>query len=865
MKKMITGIIMAALFAVSASAANWTYTSTYPQTINDGDWWLNVGQTVVSGVTNLTVSGVRTNGTNPHVDLSKGFTSGTYKITSVAGFQNNQTLTAITLPSTLTNITSRAFRYCSNLVSSVVIPSGVTTIGSDAFENCVNLTDVTFAQPSALKTFERIFNGCSNLTSIVIPEGVTSLANAAFSGNVNLLNITLPSTLTNIGNSAFQNCGLTSIAIPEGITAIRSYTFSACFNLQSVTLPSTITYMDPYTFRYCSNLTSVVLSEGITSLGSYAFENCVSLPSVTLPSTLTNMGTGAFINNSNLTSVVIPEGSTVIGQDAFQNCGLTSVTLPSTITNMGIRAFRYCSNLTSVVMAEGFTSLGQTAFANCVSLTSVTLPSTLTNIESAAFSGCSSLTSIVIPESVTRINDFIFEYCFALTNVFFPGPYPVDMPFNRDIYGSSSSRMATNAVTYITLEHAESWVAATNNYVTGGMAALMNGSALWQSRPIRLLEVTYVTVNFVTGSTNVPRADITVGVGGTYHSIPATLSRAGYTFNGWFDEPVGGNRITNGVSVVKTTDHTLYAQWTGNNYTVYFNGNGGGTPSPSSKQVAYGGAYGDLATCVRAGYVLTGWFTATSGGEERTASSIVTNTANHTLYAQWEIPPVTVTVVPGKDGTTNTVDDIRITSGSIVRSNGYIVVSSGDSVCNSTDGVIYRKNGTTPVPAGSLIASNGTIFVAGLTLHPDGSVTIPSNGAIIIYISPVWTELTFPDGGIYNPVTQVVTLPDDKGEVDTNGQHTRTVPQALDIEYAAAPEIDWDNTVFTTNGCTVLGHTIFAKVSLTDTNDWIDITSQIPSLYTSTESAIVALIDPTQNEEYRFFRKRIRIKSLYQP
>ena len=98
-------------------------------------------------------------------------------------------------------------------------------------------------------------------------------------------------------------------------------------------------------------------------------------------------------------------------------------------------------------------------------------------------------------------------------------------------------------------------------------------------------------------------------------------------------------------SIVSTaSNHTLFAQWTANSYTVTFDANGGTTPTPASKSVTFGSAYGTLATTTRTGYTLVGWFTAASGGTQVTTASIVSTASNHTLFAQWTaLPTHTVT------------------------------------------------------------------------------------------------------------------------------------------------------------------------------------------------------------------------------
>jgi uncharacterized repeat protein (TIGR02543 family) len=126
---------------------------------------------------------------------------------------------------------------------------------------------------------------------------------------------------------------------------------------------------------------------------------------------------------------------------------------------------------------------------------------------------------------------------------------------------------------------------------------------------------------------------------GSAYGTLATTSRTGYSFAGWFTVASGGSQATTSTVVSTASDHTLYAHWTANNYTVSFDANGGSIPTPASKQVTFGSAYGTLATTSRTGYSFAGWFTASSGGTEVNAATIVSTASNHTLFAQWTVLP----------------------------------------------------------------------------------------------------------------------------------------------------------------------------------------------------------------------------------
>ena len=284
-----------------------------------------------------------------------------------------------------------AFYGCSGLTS-LTIPSGVTSIGDKAFR------------------------GCSKLTSLTIPSGVTSIGDWAFSGCSGLTSLTIPSSVTSIGNYAFYGCsGLTSLTLPSGVTSIGNYTFYGCRGLTSLTLPSSVTSIGNNAFTGCSGLTSLTLPSGVTSIGDYAFYGCSGLISLTLPSSVTSIGDWAFGYCSGLTSLTLPSGVTSIGNYVFFGCsGLTSLTLPSSVTSIGDYAFQNCSGLTSLTLPSGVTSIGNDAFYGCRGLTSMTIPSGVTSIGNDAFYGCSGLTSIyVYPENLPELESGIFSGCNA--------------------------------------------------------------------------------------------------------------------------------------------------------------------------------------------------------------------------------------------------------------------------------------------------------------------------------------------------------------------------------------------------------------------------------------------------------------------
>ena len=225
--------------------------------------------------------------------------------------------------------------------------------------------------------------GCIDATNVVIPativsDGqtyrVTSIDNNTFYQCYNLTSVTIPNSVTSIGEGAFEECGLTSMTIPNSITSIGNRAFYECCSLTSVTISNSVTSIDNETFSSCYALTSVTIPNSVTSIGERAFYDCYGLTSVTIPNSVTSIGNHAFWHCSGLTSVTIPNSVTSIGEGAFEECdGLTSVTIPNSVTSIGSYAFDRCDYLTSVIIPSSVTSIGNGAFNNCDRLTSVTV------------------------------------------------------------------------------------------------------------------------------------------------------------------------------------------------------------------------------------------------------------------------------------------------------------------------------------------------------------------------------------------------------------------------------------------------------------------------------------------------------------
>ncbi len=206
-----------------------------------------------------------------------------------------------------------------------------------------------------------------------------------------------------------------TVNIARGVTSIGYNAFYNCSSLESVTIPDSVTSIAHNAFFGCSSLESVTIPDSVTSIGSDAFYNCSSLASVTIPDSVTSIGNYAFYGCSSLASVTIPDSVTSIGYDAFYGCSsLESVTIPDSVTSIGYQTFRDCTSLTSITIPDSVTSIGSEAFRNCSSLASVTIPDGVTSIGYYAFSGCSKLVLELKKGSYaeTYANDNSIIYCY---------------------------------------------------------------------------------------------------------------------------------------------------------------------------------------------------------------------------------------------------------------------------------------------------------------------------------------------------------------------------------------------------------------------------------------------------------------------
>lgn len=462
-------------------------------------------------------------------------------------FAGCQTVTSIQIPDSVTSIGDWAFSGCSSL-KSITIGSSVTSIGEGAFFRCFELEDVYVTDleawlnisfdvpeeiyqseskgtehPNAYGNLHFLDENGNEMTSIVIPESVTSIRKMAFSSCKSLISVTMGNHVTSIDESAFAWCdSLSNIEIPNSVTMIDSSAFYRCYSLTSIVIPDSVTSIGWRAFAFCDSVTSVTIGKGVTIIYEDAFRDCTGIKDVyvTDVEAWLNISFGGLYyahpnwygvlhildeNGEEVTDLVIPEGVTSISDDLFHRCeALTSVVLPDSVTHIGDSAFSRCSSLVSVTLGNGVKSIGESAFHGCddaiyTEYQSVKYVGDAQNpyailigaidrklstyeihpdtkvIAARAFAICNNMTSITIPEGVVGIGEFAFTECTSLTSIVIPAS------IERIVRYAFSKCTALKSVTF---KNPNGWAGRIGDgsvyYVDFSASALSNSSTALQ-------------------------------------------------------------------------------------------------------------------------------------------------------------------------------------------------------------------------------------------------------------------------------------------------------------------------------------------------------------------------------------------------
>ena len=396
----------------------------------------------------------------------------------------------------------------------------------------------------------------NEIKKVIIQEGVTSIARGAFFDSQKLESVRLPDSIKTIDELAFGACtNLTDINIPDGLENLGNYVFGNCNKLKSISLPEKITEIGDNTFEGCAELEELIIHATECTFGMRAFYGCTKLSIHGHKGT--NVETYAVENSipfvpidengecgDNMHWILQTDGTLVISGSGAMYSGhesslwdsykdqIKKVVISEGVTSIGELAFYDYKNLESVSLPDGLKNIGACAFSYCSSLKEINIPDSLETIGNDAFCYCGMLEEFVAPEKVGRIEDYTFQGCSGL---------------KKFIAGSSTCTFGTKV-----------FDGCNDLEIYGYKSSEAERYASKCSIPFHAIDKYVISFDPNGGSGDC--YDVTVEGGTGNRAFPA-VARPGCTFDGWFTEADGGEKITDETLPKLSTDLTLYAHW----------------------------------------------------------------------------------------------------------------------------------------------------------------------------------------------------------------------------------------------------------------------------------------------------------------
>lgn len=386
-------------------------------------------------------------------------------------FRNNKSLKKVLIPDSIEIVEAGVFSECDNLQFNKFENAYYLGNDNNPFYVLVKCANDSITSCHIIESAKIIsgaaFSGAKSLSSIVIPNGISTIGEYAFDKCSGISEITIPKNIKSIGIYAFRDCvGLKTVNwLAENCSDCigNAPLFSGCSSLKTAVIGEGVKHIPAKLFSYCRKITSITIAEGVKSIGDQAFDYCEKITNITIPDSVEEIGVEAFADCSGLKNITIPRNITRISSGAFYNCsGLQTVKIcceNAVLSNV----FQNCVNLTSVyydgdisgwctltflddnstglfpagklyvldgsdyklvtevIVPDTVTKVSDFAFSRCEDITRVVISNSVTSIGKDAFRFCSSLKDIIIPKSITIINDGVFYGCENLTTVYYKG------------------------------------------------------------------------------------------------------------------------------------------------------------------------------------------------------------------------------------------------------------------------------------------------------------------------------------------------------------------------------------------------------------------------------------------------------------
>ena len=225
---------------------------------------------------------------------------------------------------------------------------------------------------------------------------------------------------------------VTSVAIPNSVTSIYGCAFGWCYGMTSVNIPNNVVLIDGWAFYMCNSLTSLTIPKSVTTIGEEAFSYCGKLTSIKVES-----GNPKYDSRDNCNAIIEKGTNQLI-------VGCENTIIPNSVTSIGHHVFLWCRGLKSLTIPNSVTAIGNWTFGGCTQLVSATIPKNMKSIGMGLFSGCRSLTTVTIPSSVTAIGDWAFNNCPALATIYVQTKEPVIFESSgSNAFGAENFQQAT--------------------------------------------------------------------------------------------------------------------------------------------------------------------------------------------------------------------------------------------------------------------------------------------------------------------------------------------------------------------------------------------------------------------------------------
>lgn len=360
--------------------------------------------------------------------------------------------------------------YAKTTICDISGYSSEVTVPAVVYDEDQNGWSVYEIQGNPISTNNLPFATKTDITKVILSNGIARIGGRAFQDCTNLEYIELPESIDYLGSGwTFWGCkSLKEIRIPSKVQSIPMGGFADCISLESVEL-SNVQWIQNGAFSGCTSLTSVIIPDKVEGIVSSAFSRCSSLESVSISSSVTSIGEKVFSECYNLNSIIVDPANNVY--DSRDNCnaiietstntliaGSNTTKIPESVTAIGSSAFYGYKLLETIELPENISNIEEDAFAYCKLLSCVVLPKNLSSVGKFAFYACSALESVEISSSVTSIGDHAFNYCNELTQVYsyIAEPFAI----NSNVFSATAKENATLYVPQGTLnlyKEADGW------------------------------------------------------------------------------------------------------------------------------------------------------------------------------------------------------------------------------------------------------------------------------------------------------------------------------------------------------------------------------------------------------------------------